>query len=186
MADQLSAALSYLKQNQSRFLDDLKDFVSIPSISTDPSAKAEMLRAAEWVADQLRRLGCQNVQILPTAGHPVVYGEILAAGASKPTILVYGHYDVQPAEPLELWDSPPFEPTQRGENLYARGASDMKGQVVIALKAVEALMRNGGLPVNVKFMIEGEEEIGSPNLERFIADHKDLLASDFASTPIPA
>ncbi len=183
MADQLSAALSYLKQNQSRFLDDLKDFVSIPSISTDPNAKADMLRAAEWVADQLRRLGCQNVQILPTAGHPVVYGEILAAGAGKPTILVYGHYDVQPAEPLELWDSPPFEPTQRGENLYARGASDMKGQVVITLKAVEALMRNGGLPVNVKFMIEGEEEIGSPNLERFIADHKDLLASDFALNP---
>jgi len=183
MADQLSAALSYLKQNQSRFLDDLKDFVSIPSISTDPNAKADMLRAAEWVADQLRRLGCQNVQILPTAGHPVVYGEILAAGAGKPTILVYGHYDVQPAEPLELWNSPPFEPTQRGENLYARGASDMKGQVVITLKAVEALMRNGGLPVNVKFMIEGEEEIGSPNLERFIADHKDLLASDFALNP---
>jgi acetylornithine deacetylase/succinyl-diaminopimelate desuccinylase-like protein len=183
MADQLSAALSYLKQNQSRFLDDLKDFVSIPSISTDPNAKADMLRAAEWVADQLSRLGCQNVQILPTAGHPVVYGEILAAGAGKPTILVYGHYDVQPAEPLELWNSPPFEPTQRGENLYARGASDMKGQVVITLKAVEALMRNGGLPVNVKFMIEGEEEIGSPNLERFIADHKDLLASDFALNP---
>lgn len=183
MADQLSAALSYLKQNQSRFLDDLKDFVSIPSISTDPNAKADMLRAAEWAADQLRRLGCQNVQILPTAGHPVVYGEILAAGASKPTILVYGHYDVQPAEPLELWNSPPFEPTQRGENLYARGASDMKGQVVITLKAVEALMRNGGLPINVKFMIEGEEEIGSPNLERFIADHKELLASDFALNP---
>lgn len=183
MANQLSAALSYLRQNQSRFLDELKEFVSIPSISTDPDAKADMLRAAEWVADQLRSLGCQNVQILPTAGHPVVYGEILTAGAEKPTILVYGHYDVQPAEPLELWDSPPFEPAQRGENLYARGASDMKGQVVITLKAVEALMRNGGLPVNVKFMIEGEEEIGSPNLERFIAEHKDLLSSDFALNP---
>lgn len=183
MADQLSAALSYLEQNQSRFLNELKEFASIPSISTDPNAKAEMLRAAEWVANQLRNLGCQNVQILPTAGHPVVYGEILTAGAGKPTILVYGHYDVQPAEPLELWNSPPFEPTQRGENLYARGASDMKGQVMIALKAVEALMHNGGLPVNVKFMIEGEEEIGSPNLERFIAEHRDLLSSDFALNP---
>ena len=133
MADQLSAALSYLEQNQSRFLNELKEFASIPSISTDHNAKAEMQRAAEWVANQLRNLGCQNVQILPTAGHPVVYGEILTAGAGKPTILVYGHYDVQPAEPLELWNSPPFEPTQRGENLYARGASDMKGQVMIAL-----------------------------------------------------
>jgi acetylornithine deacetylase/succinyl-diaminopimelate desuccinylase-like protein len=112
-----------------------------------------------------------------------VYGELLSAGPNKPTALIYGHYDVQPAEPLELWHSPAFEPTQRGENLYGRGASDMKGQVMISLKAVEALMRTGGLPVNLKFLIEGEEEIGSPNLEPFINRYKELLACDYSINP---
>jgi acetylornithine deacetylase/succinyl-diaminopimelate desuccinylase-like protein len=158
----------------------LIDFVRIPSISTDATAKADMQHAAKWVAGELGRLGMENVQILPTGGHPVVFGEWMHAGAGKPTVLIYGHYDVQPVEPLELWKSPPFEPQLRGENLYGRGASDMKGQVVITLKAVEALARTGGLPVNVKWMIEGEEEIGSPNLEKFIAANSTLLAADFA------
>lgn len=183
MNDQLNTALAYLRQNQDRFLEELISFVRIPSVSTEPSAKPEMQRAAEWVAEQLRSLGMQKVQIMPTAGHPVVYGEWLGAGADKPTVLIYGHYDVQPAEPLELWQSPPFEPAVRGENLYGRGASDMKAQVVITLKAVEALARTGGMPINVKFIVEGEEEIGSPSLEKFLSENKALLACDFALNP---
>jgi acetylornithine deacetylase/succinyl-diaminopimelate desuccinylase-like protein len=183
MSDQLSAALAYLKQHQEQYLEELMAFVRIPSVSTDPSAKVEMQRAAEWVAGQLRSLGMQNVQIMPTGGHPVVYGELLDAGADRPTVLIYGHYDVQPAEPLDLWHSPAFEPTLRGENLYGRGASDMKAQVVITLKAVEALARNGGMPINVKFLVEGEEEIGSPNLENFLSANRALLSCDFALNP---
>ncbi len=183
MTDPLTEALNYAQDNQERFLDELKAFVRIPSISTDPQAKEDMQRAAEWVAGQLRHLGMQNVTIFPTRGHPVVYGESLAAGPGKPTLLVYFHYDVQPADPLELWRSPAFEPSQRGENLYGRGASDMKGQIIASLKAVEALTRTGGLPVNIKFIAEGEEEIGSPNLGDFIAENKDLLACDLALNP---
>lgn len=183
MNDHRDAALQYAHQNRARFLDELKDLVRIPSVSTDPNAKGEMNHAAEWLAAQMRSLDMEKVKIYPTAGHPVVYGEILKAGADQPTALIYGHYDVQPAEPLELWHSPAFEPTQRGDNLYGRGASDMKGQVVISLKAVESLVRNGGLPINVKFIIEGEEEVGSPSLGDFIAAHKDLLACDFAINP---
>jgi acetylornithine deacetylase/succinyl-diaminopimelate desuccinylase-like protein len=183
MSDQLSAALTYLHQHQDQFLDELKAFVRIPSVSTDPSAKPDIQRAAEWVAAQLHSIGMQNVQIMPTAGHPVVYSENLSAGSGKPTVLIYGHYDVQPAEPLELWNSPAFEPSLRDENLFGRGASDMKAQVVITLKAVEALVRTGDLPINIKFIIEGEEEIGSPNLENFLAENKALLACDLALNP---
>jgi acetylornithine deacetylase/succinyl-diaminopimelate desuccinylase-like protein len=183
MSTRLEAALSYARKNQSRFLDELKTFVRIPSVSTDPQAKEDMQHAAEWVAEQLRDLGFENVAIYPTPGHPIVFGESLTAGPQKPTVLVYGHYDVQPAEPLELWDSPAFEPTQRGENLYARGTSDMKGQIVVSMKAVEAYKRTSELPVNIKFIIEGEEEIGSTNLEAFIRDHQDLLACDLSLNP---
>ena len=178
-----TAALEYAQAHRQQFLDELKELVSIPSVSTDPAAGPDMLRAAGWVAARLRSLGMSKVQILPTAGHPVVFGEYLQAGADRPTVLVYGHYDVQPAEPLELWVSPPFEPQQRGDNLYGRGASDMKGQVVISLKAVESLVRAGELPINLKFLVEGEEEVGSPSLGDFIAAHKDLLACDFALNP---
>lgn len=180
MADHLGAALAYAQENRQQFLEALIEFVRIPSISTDAAAKADIQRAAEWAAEELRRLGMGNVKILPTGGHPVVFGEWMHAGPDRPTVLIYGHYDVQPVEPLELWESAPFEPQQRGENLYGRGASDMKGQVVITMKAVEALARTGGLPVNIKWMIEGEEEIGSPNLEKFIAANPTLLAADFA------
>lgn len=178
-----SAALEYAHANRQRFLEELKALVCIPSVSTDPEANGDMQRAAEWLATQLRDLGMDNVQILPTAGHPVVYGEWLKAGADRPTALIYGHYDVQPAEPLELWHTPPFDPTERGENLYGRGASDMKGQVIAALKAIESLVRTDGLRVNLKFLLEGEEEIGSPNLGAFMAANKDLLACDFALNP---
>ncbi|MGB6422160.1 MAG: M20/M25/M40 family metallo-hydrolase, partial [Anaerolineales bacterium] len=183
MTNQLTAALSYAQEHKDQILDELIEFVSIPSVSTDPEKKTEMQRAAQWVANQMHSLGFENVKILPTARHPVVYGESLKAGSDKPTVLIYGHYDVQPAEPLELWGTPPFEPTQHGENLYGRGASDMKGQVVASLKAVEAYAHTGDLPINVKFIIEGEEEIGSPSLEKFLTENKDLLSSDFAINP---
>lgn len=179
----LQQALEYAQQNRGRFLEELKDLVAIPSVSTSEEHKADMQRAAEWLAGQLRSLGMEKVQIMPTGGHPVVYGEWLKAGASAPTVLIYGHYDVQPEDPLELWESAPFEPQVRGEHLYGRGASDMKGQVVASLKAVEAIARNGGLPVNVKWLIEGEEEIGSEHLGQFILEHRDLLACDFCLNP---
>lgn len=183
MTNQLTAALSYAQEHKDQILDELIEFVSIPSVSTDPEKKTEMQRAAQWVANQMHSLGFENVKILPTARHPVVYGESLKAGSDKPTVLIYGHYDVQPAEPLELWGTPPFEPTKHGENLYGRGASDMKGQVVASLKAVEAYAHTGDLPINVKFIIEGEEEIGSPSLEKFLTENKDLLSCDFAINP---
>jgi acetylornithine deacetylase/succinyl-diaminopimelate desuccinylase-like protein len=175
----LQKALEFASQNHERFLAELKDVLAIPSISTDPEYKADMLRAAEWMAAQLRKIGMDNVQIMPTGGHPVVYGEWMGAGKSAPTVLVYGHYDVQPADPLELWHTPPFEATVRGDNLYARGSADMKGQVSASLKAVEAIMSCGDMPVNLKWLIEGEEEIGSEHLDGFIKNHKDLLKADF-------
>ncbi len=183
MSDQRAQALEYAHQNREKFLDNLKKLVSIPSVSTNPENKPDMRRAADWIAAYLRRLGMDNVQVMPTAGHPVVYGEWLKAGKGAQTVLIYGHYDVQPAEPLELWNSGAFEPAVRQENLYGRGASDMKGQVIAALSAVESIVKQGPLPVNVKFIIEGEEEIGSPNLRPFLEEHKDLLACDVALNP---
>jgi acetylornithine deacetylase/succinyl-diaminopimelate desuccinylase-like protein len=183
MPDPRTNALNYLQANRKRFLEELKDYVSIPSISTDPTCLSEVKRASEWTADHLRALGITSVEILPTDGHPVVYGEWLGAASGAPTVLIYGHYDVQPAEPLELWHSQPFQPEVRGENLYGRGASDMKGQVMAALDAVEAAFQSGSLPINLKFLIEGEEEVGSPNLEKFIAENQKKLSSDFALNP---
>ncbi len=183
MPNSLNEALNYAQQHKEQFLDELKKFVSIPSVSTDPDHKTDIQQAANWVAERLNSLGMQDVSVLPTAGHPVVFGQSLAAGEHKPTVLIYGHYDVQPADPLELWLTPPFEPTQKGENLYGRGASDMKGQIIVSLKAIESILQTGELPFNVKFIIEGEEEIGSPNLEKFIVDNSDLLSCDFAINP---
>lgn len=182
MTDQRTAALAYAETNKEQFLNSLKEILTIPSISTDPTRAEVMGRAAEWVATQLRSLGMQQVKLYPTDRHPIVYGEWKTI-KKMPTVLIYGHYDVQPVDPLELWKSQPFDPSQRGDNLYARGASDMKGQIVAAIKAVESLVRTGGLPVNIKWIIEGEEEIGSPSLESFIAEHKDLLACDLALNP---
>ena len=183
MSDSRTAALQYAHDNNSRFLDELKDFLTIACISTDPEHQADMDQAAGWVAEQLESLGLSGVKIYPTAGNPVVYGEKMANNQAAPTVLIYGHYDVQPAEPLELWNSGAFEPVQSGENLYARGASDMKGQVMAAIKALEAIINTGSLPINIKFLIEGEEEIGSPNLGEFISSHQELLSSDFALNP---
>lgn len=176
-------ALEYVRANKDRYLDELKEFIAIPSISTLDEHKGDMRRAAEWVAAQLRSLGMNKVQIMPTGGHPVVYGEWMGAGKSAPTIMIYGHYDVQPVDPVELWKSDPFAAVINGKYLFARGSSDMKGQVVASLKAVEAIVRTTGAPVNIKWMIEGEEEIGSQNLESFIKKNKKLLACDFCLNP---
>ncbi|MCS6872733.1 MAG: dipeptidase [Anaerolineae bacterium] len=160
------------------FLEELKEFLRIPSISTLSERSADVQRAAEWVAAQLRAAGMAHVEIVPTAKHPVVYGEWLGA-PERPTVLIYGHYDVQPAELEAGWQSDPFVPEVRDGNLYARGASDDKGQVYANIKAIQLLMETrGALPVNVKVLIEGEEEIGSPNLDGFIAAHKERLRAD--------
>lgn len=177
-------ALEYVRSNGERYLNELMELVSIPSISTLDENKADVRRAAEWVAGQLRAIGMENVQIMPTALHPVVYGEWMKAGNSAPTVMIYGHYDVQPVDPLELWSSDPFKSEVRGDYLFGRGTSDMKGQVVASIKAVEAIMRSDGkLPVNVKWLVEGEEEIGSEHLGDFIKANKDLLAADFCLNP---
>ncbi|NOZ29300.1 MAG: dipeptidase [Chloroflexi bacterium] len=175
---ELDAAINYAREHEQAFLEDLKALLRIPSISALPEWKPDIQRAAEWIAAQLQDLGFDAVQVMPTKGHPVVYGEWLKAGPDAPTILFYGHYDVQPADPLELWETDPFDPQVRGDNIFARGASDMKGQVVAHLKAIESLIRTTGLPVNVKYMIEGEEEIGSPSLGAFIEEHRSLLSCD--------
>lgn len=179
----LEQALAYTQVHQQKFLDELMEFVNIPSISTDPTVKHEVQHAAEWLADHLRALGIQNVTIYPTKGHPIVYGELLSAGPDKQTILVYGHYDVQPAEPLELWQTPAFKATQIGDQLYGRGTSDMKGQITATLNAIEAIVRTGSFPANIKFIFEGEEEIGSVHFDDFVSSHKELLASNFVLNP---
>ncbi|UZJ79531.1 dipeptidase [Fictibacillus sp. KU28468] len=168
----------YLASNRDTHLSQLKDFLAIPSISTQTEHKGDMEKAAEWTAESLRQLGMDNVKVYETKGHPVVYGEWLKA-EGKPTALIYGHYDVQPVDPVELWNSPPFSAEIRDEKLYARGASDDKGQTFMHFKALEAFLETTGtLPLNFKFCIEGEEEMGSPNLPAFAEEHKDLLAAD--------
>jgi acetylornithine deacetylase/succinyl-diaminopimelate desuccinylase-like protein len=173
------SALEYAARNKDRYLEDLPSFLRIPSISTDPERVSDMMRAAQWVAAELDRFEFNDIQVMPTARHPVVYGKYDRAGSEAVTILIYGHYDVQPVDPIDEWESDPFEPTIRGENLYARGASDMKGQVVAQLKAVESLIASSGLPVNLIYMIEGEEEIGSPNLAEYLEINKSKFECDF-------
>jgi acetylornithine deacetylase/succinyl-diaminopimelate desuccinylase-like protein len=171
-------AITYIQDRREAFVEELTTFLRIPSISTKSEHKGDIQRAASWLADSMRNVGLEHVQILPTAGHPVVYADWLHA-AGKPTALIYGHYDVQPPEPLELWVSGPFDPSVRDGELFARGAVDDKGQVFMHVKALEAhLKTQGSLPVNVKLLIEGEEEIGSPNLDAFVRAQKDLLNAD--------
>jgi len=174
----MEKVLPYILSNKDRYIDELKEFLAIPSVSSQKEHDNDTRRCAQWVADHMKKIGMENVQILPTGGHPVVFSEWLHA-AGKPTVLFYGHYDVQPVDPLNLWTSPPFEGTIRGERLYARGAADDKGQVFIHFKAVEAFMKQyGSMPVNIKMIIEGEEEVGSENLDRFIEEHTELLKAD--------
>ncbi len=167
----------YLQSHASRFEDELWEFLRIPSVSADPAHREDMHRAAEWMADQLRRMGF-TAETIPTAGHPLVYGESPKLPGAR-TFLVYGHYDVQPPEPLEKWTTPPFEPSRREGHVYARGAVDDKGQVFTHLKSVEAWITvEGRLPVNLKFLIEGEEEVGSRSLEQFLSEQAERLACD--------
>lgn len=175
-----SLALTYLENNYERFQNELIELLRIPSISHDPAHKADMDEAATWLADKLRAMGVNNVEIMPTAGHSVVYGEWLSHGVSAPTVLIYGHYDVQSPEPLEDWKSQPFEPDIRNNNLYARGSSDMKGQTLAAVNAVEAIIKTENLPINIKFLIEGEEEIGSKHLNEFLVANREKLKCDFS------
>lgn len=169
---------AYLRERRDEHLRQLMDFLRIPSVSALSEHRSDVRRAAEWLAAELRRIGLNRVEVMETGGHPVVYAERLD-NPGGPTALIYGHYDVQPVDPIELWTTPPFEPDIRDGKLYARGASDDKGQVFMHLKVIEALLAaEGRLPVNVKLLIEGEEEVGSENLERFIAAHRDLLKAD--------
>ncbi len=171
----MDALTQYLEQNQDRFLENLKAALRIPSISAQPQYKADVRRCAEHLAAHCKAIGMTRAEVIDTPGHPVVYAEWLGAPGA-PTALIYGHYDVQPPEPLELWNTPPFEPTLRGNNLYARGAVDDKGQVYMHLSAIEAhLQVNGKLPINVKLVIEGEEEAGSESLEGFLREHRAML-----------
>lgn len=167
----------YLKAHQHRFLSELMDLLRIPSISADPTYATEVENAANWVANALVSAGLSEVQVMKTNGFPVVYGERIV-NPTLPTVLIYGHYDVQPADPIELWDSPPFSPVIKDEKIYARGSADDKGQFYMHVKAVEGLIKSNELPCNVKFLIEGEEEIGSVNLERFVKSHRELLKND--------
>lgn len=174
---------SYIQDNKQRFLDELLELLKIPSISADSNYAGDVKRMAEALADKMREAGAENVEILETGGHPAVFGEKII-GEDLPTVLVYGHYDVQPPDPLDLWDSGPFEPVIKKTDIhpegaiFARGACDDKGQMYMQLKAFEAMMKTDSLPCNVKFIIEGEEEVGSENLEGFVTQHKDKLSAD--------
>lgn len=170
----------FVQQNRDRLLEELKEFLRIPSISTLPEHRGDIERAAQFVADSLRHVGMENVEIIPTAGHPLVYADWMHA-PGKPTVLCYGHYDVQPADPLELWESPPFEPTVRNGNIYGRGTADDKGQMYSHVKAIEALRTaTGTLPVNVKFLVEGEEEVGGESIAKYVAENPEKLKADVA------
>jgi acetylornithine deacetylase/succinyl-diaminopimelate desuccinylase-like protein len=168
---------NYLESNKERFLDELLALLRIPSVSADSKFKDDVRRAAEFVKEKLSAAGLDKASLYETPGHPVVYAEKIV-DPTKPTVLVYGHYDVQPADPYELWHTPPFEPTIRNERIYARGACDDKGQFYMHIKAIETMMATDGLPCNVKVMIEGEEEVGSDHLGTFVAEHRDMLKAD--------
>ena len=179
----MESTIKYINANKDKFLNELIELLKIPSVSADPAFKNDVLKTADFIADQLKKNGADAVEICPTAGYPIVYGEKII-DEKLPTVLVYGHYDVQPADPLELWDSPAFEPVIKKTDvhpegaIFARGACDDKGQMYMHLKAFEAMMESNELPCNVKFMIEGEEEVGSENLGHFIKANKEKLAAD--------
>ena len=176
-----SAAIEFAHKSQDRFLEELKALLRIPSVSTLPEHNGDVRRAAEFLAADLRCIGMEHVEVIETAGHPLVYADWLHA-EGKPTCLAYGHYDVQPADPLDEWKTPPFEPSERDGNIYARGAVDDKGQMYIHLKALESLLKSSGnkLPINVRVLIEGEEEVGGEQIAKFVKEHPERLKSDFA------
>lgn len=171
--------LNYIESNDERYLLELTQFLKIPSVSSSEKHKPAMEKAAQWLKDNLSEAGLQNAAIIPTEGHSIVYADYLEAGEKAPTVLVYGHYDVQPVDPIELWQSDPFDPQIRGGKIFARGSSDDKGQVLTHVKAAEAFLKIAGeIPVNVKFLIEGEEEAGSSHLDKFVSENKSLLECD--------
>ena len=179
-----SPAVTFARENHARFLDELKSLLRIPSISTLPEHAADCRKAAETLAAEFRRIGMENVRLIETGekrgeGHPLVYADWIHA-KGKPTVLVYGHYDVQPVDPVDEWDSPPFEPTERNGNIYARGAVDDKGQVWMQVKALESLLASGGLPINVRVLLEGEEEVGGEGIAEYVASKPADLQADFA------
>lgn len=177
----MSDPILHVQQHEQVHLAELQEFLRFPSVSTQPEHKDDIVKAAQWLAHRMDEAGLEHCHVIETSGHPLVYGDWLHAGDNVPTVLIYGHYDVQPAEPFALWETPPFEPVVRDDYLYARGSSDDKGQVYIHVKAVQAhLQTNGKLPVNVKFIIEGEEESGGASLGVFIPDNKELLSADVA------
>lgn len=173
----MEAVQNYIQANRQRFLNELLDFLRIPSISADTRYKDDVLRAATWLSAELTRVGMEGVEIVSTKGHPIIYGEKMVSD-QVPTILIYGHYDVQPPDPLDLWTSPPFEPVIKNDKIYARGACDDKGQLYMHVKAIESMLSEGQLPCNVKVMFEGEEEVGSVNLGHFLETHKARLGAD--------
>jgi acetylornithine deacetylase/succinyl-diaminopimelate desuccinylase-like protein len=174
----MTSVIDFINTHRDRYVEELKHYLAIPSISALPQHQDDVRRCAEWTAEEMRRIGLQNVRLVDTPGFPVVYGDWLGAPGA-PTILFYGHYDVQPVDPLDLWESPPFEATVRDGEIYARGAADDKGQVFMHFKAIEAhLSQNGRLPVNIKIILEGEEEVGSANLDNFVKEHADELKAD--------
>lgn len=166
-----------IEQNKEAYLEELFTWLRIPSVSADPAYKQEVIRAAEYLAQRLKHIGLEDVEVIATPGHPIVYGQ-KTVDASKPTVLIYGHYDVQPPDPLDLWQSPPFEPVIKDGKIYARGSCDDKGQVYMHVKALELMLKHQALPCNVKFMVEGEEEVGSKNLENFCRANQSKLACD--------
>lgn len=177
-ADKVQVAIQKFRDNQDELFHQFQQFLRIPSISTAPDHASDIQQAATFLVDKMRALGCENVAAMPTPRHPIVYGEYLS-DPDEPTLLIYGHYDVQPPDPLAEWESAPFEPHIREDYLYARGASDMKGQIWALISALEAVHNSGDLKINVKFLFEGEEEIGSPSLDAFLEKHANMLACDF-------
>ena len=183
MSSSPDVALKYARESRDEVLSELREFLSIPSVSSNPKGLDDIKHATEWLCKRIEGMGFERVEALPTGGHPVVCGEELSAGPSAPTVLLYGHYDVQSAAPLGDWDSDPYRPVVKGDSLYARGSSDCKGQIMACIAAVQAVIKAGPLPVNLKFIIEGEEELGSPNFAGFLEEHRDRLGGDFVLNP---
>ena len=167
----------YLEENKDRFLDEMLDLLRIPSVSAKSEHKDDMHKCAELVKQRLLDAGCDKAEVMTTQGHPVIFGEKIIDPA-KPTVLIYGHYDVQPVDPLNLWHSDPFEPTIKDGKVYARGSADDKGQFFMHVKALETMVKTKTMSTNIKFLIEGEEEVGSPSLGKFVAEHRELLKTD--------
>jgi len=178
MVNQREEALNYAHAQYDKFLESLCSLVSIPSISTDPDQNSAMIQAASWLKSELLSVGLHEAQVFTTEGHPIVFSSFNTSRPDAKTVLIYGHYDVQPADPLSEWKTKPFQPTLLEDNLYGRGASDMKGQVIACIKGVESILKFGDPGVNIKFLIEGEEEIGSPSLEKYLESYRDLLRCD--------